>query len=101
VVVSESIRFRKSLPNFKFFTIVTQVDSLDERDFYISQKFFYQNELYAEGFIKGRFRKRGQKSSISTEEIFAFAGLPRPSLLKSAKANAQIHTEELLAQSGS
>lgn len=74
VVVSESIRFKKSLGLFQKFTIQTEIDSWDEKDFYIKQIFYVKNEIAAVGYIKGRFKKRGVKSSIATNEIFSFLG---------------------------
>ncbi len=70
VVVSQSIRFRRSLELGQTFRVVSQLDSWTTSDFYIRQIFWRGEELIAEGFIKGRFRQRGRKGSVSTEEVF-------------------------------
>lgn len=73
VVVSESIRFKKSLEPFQKFELVTTLESWDEKDFYLSQKFQIQDEILAEGYIKGRFKRRG-KGSVPTAELFNIIG---------------------------
>ncbi len=78
VVVSESIRFKKSLAPFQRFDLITQIESFDSRDFFISQKFRVVEEgrvkTYAVGYMKGRFKKRGRKSSLKTHELFTLMG---------------------------
>lgn len=71
VVTSEMIRFRRSLQFPQKFRLETQVVGWDKKDFYLMQRFYHGSELSATGFIKGRFRKWGEKSSILTEEIIA------------------------------
>lgn len=73
VVVSESIRFKKSLELLQKFDLVTTLESWDEKDFYLSQKFISRGEVLAEGYIKGRFKRRG-KGSVPTEELFGVIG---------------------------
>ncbi len=80
IVVTEGIRFKKSLLPFQKFIIETKINTLDQKDFFISQKFFHKNELVAnelvaEGVIQGRFKKKGRKESISTVELFNFLNL--------------------------
>lgn len=103
VVVSESIRFKKSLELFQKFTIVTQVDSWDEKDFYIRQEFRTLNpssteghleirqesEVVAVGFIRGRFKQRGRKGSVPTSEIFTKSGYPDQQKPKTPLAQCQ------------
>jgi hypothetical protein len=78
VVVSESIRFKRSLAPFQSFDLVTQIESFNERDFFITQKFRVHDQgktkTYAVGFMKGRFKKRGRKSSLKTMKIFDLLG---------------------------
>lgn len=75
VSVAESIRFRKSLFIFQKFHVETHIEAWDARDVYISQKFLRMGELIAEGYVQARFRRRGQKDSISTPELFSAVGL--------------------------
>ncbi len=74
VVVSEAIRFRKSLNLFQKFYIQTHLIGWDERYFFLRQKFMVGEDVYASAIIKGRFLKgRGEK--VSTEELFREAGV--------------------------
>lgn len=89
VVVSESIRFKKSLELFQKFSIITQIDSWDEKDFYIRQEFRVGKEVNAVGFIRGRFKQRGRKGSVPTSEIFIKSGYPNAIQPKTALAKCQ------------
>lgn len=73
VVASESIRFKRSLKPFQKFVMRTQIESLSDKDFFISQKFIVGDKVYAEGYIKGRFKRRGV-GSVPTKEVFNFVG---------------------------
>lgn len=92
VTVAESIRFRRSLFILERFEVVTQIDAWDLRDIFMSQKFFRRGELVAEGYVQARFRRRGQKASISTSQLFALVGLPYdgPQLTERSKKLAQV-----------
>lgn len=96
IVASESIRFRKSLKPFQKFIVRTQIISWDEKDFFVSQKFISKGKLYGEGFIKGRFKKKGV-GSVPTKDVFKVLGkqYEGPSMLPLAKKQAEI--ESLLA----
>ncbi len=74
VVASESIRFRKPLNFLDGFELVTTMDSWDEKDFFITQRFVRRGEAVATGFVKGRFRQRGRKASVPTTELFELTG---------------------------
>lgn len=90
VVASQSIRFKKSLEPFQAFELITQVESWSERDFFMSQKFMVKGDLVAEGYIRGRFKKRGQKGSVTTPELFRAIGHDYPGDKLTEKAQAQI-----------
>lgn len=73
VVVSEAMRFKKSLTLFQRFQIQTHLVAWDERYFYLRQKYIVgEHEVYASAIIKGRFLK-GKGEKVSTEELFAVA----------------------------
>lgn len=93
VVVSESIRFKRSLSLFERYSIETQIESWDEKDFYLIQTFHSKNEVVAIGYIKGRFKKRGTKGSIPTDEILKVLNQKAPKLNKSNLALAQDQVE--------
>lgn len=96
VVVSESIRFKRSLEFLETFSMKTQIESWDEKDFYIRQEFWGEKDLVAVGYIKGRFRQRGRKGSVPTPEIFEKIDRPMPTPQKSDLALSQTQTESLL-----
>lgn len=75
VISSESIRFKQSLELFQEFELVTQIETWDDKDFYMNQKFIKDGVVCAEGVIKGRFLQRGRKGSVPTKEIFAETGV--------------------------
>lgn len=98
VVVSQSIRFKKSLEPLQKFKMITTIESWDEKDFFISQKFVVGEIIYAEGYIKGRFKQRGRKGSITTPELFAASGIEYKEASISKKADAQNEIEKFLAK---
>lgn len=98
VVSSESIRFKKSLGPFQSFDLVTTIESWDEKDFYISQKFMSKGRVYAEGYIKGRFKQRGKKGSVSTEKLFGLMGEEYPGPKMSELGQQQLRIEGLLVK---
>lgn len=73
VVVSENIRFKKSLEPFQKFEVSTLTESWDEKSFFMQQKFIRNGEVVAEGYIKARFKQRGRKGSVPTAEVFQIA----------------------------
>lgn len=63
VVVSETISFRKSLQLWQRFTIESRILGFDAKAVYVEQRFVRPDadghpEIYAQGFIRGRFLKR-------------------------------------------
>lgn len=63
VVVSETISFRKSLELWQRFSIESRIIGFDEKAVYVEQRFVRpgpdgEPEVYAQGFIRGRFLKR-------------------------------------------
>jgi acyl-CoA thioesterase FadM len=58
VVASETISFRKSLQPRQRFTLQTRVIGYDEKSVYVEQRFVAHEEIYAVGFIRGRFLKK-------------------------------------------
>ena len=98
VVVSESIRFKKSLELFHSFRIETQVSAWDQKDFYILQNFYRGTELMAVGYIRGRFRKRGLNPAVLTSDLFRELNLEIPSEKMDSRSRAQFAMDrELLS----
>lgn len=98
VVFSESIRFKKSLQPFQTFKMITTIESWDEKDFYISQKFKVKGEIIAEGYIRGRFKQRGRKGSVPTPEVFSVGGKSFDSSRLSDLSKAQVGVDSLLCK---
>jgi acyl-CoA thioesterase FadM len=67
IVTNETITFRKSLQPWQRFTIETRVVGYDPRSVYIEQRFVVAGEVFARGFIRGRFLKRSGGSVSMTE----------------------------------
>lgn len=98
VVFSESIRFKKSLQPFQTFKMITTIESWDEKDFFISQKFVVKGDLIAEGYIRGRFKQRGRKGSVPTREVFSVGGKAFEDSRLSDLAKAQVALDSHLGK---
>lgn len=80
VVVSETISFRKSLQMWQKFTIESRIIGFDAKAVYVEQRFVRPDadgmpEVYAQGFIRGRFLKR-TGGVVSMDELLAAVGAP-------------------------
>ncbi|MFC6356442.1 thioesterase family protein [Luethyella okanaganae] len=64
VVVAETISFRRSLTLWQRFTIESRILGFDDKAVYVEQRFVRPGadgrpEIYAQGYVRGRFLKRG------------------------------------------
>jgi acyl-CoA thioesterase FadM len=80
VVVSETISFRKSLQIWQRFTIESRILGFDEKAVYVEQRFVRPDadgrpEVYAQGFIRGRFLKRSG-GVVPIDELVEAVGSP-------------------------
>ncbi|MGO4692453.1 acyl-CoA thioesterase [Glaciibacter sp. 2TAF33] len=80
VVVSETISFRKSLQLWQRFTIESRILGFDEKAVYVEQRFVRPDadgrpEVYAHGYIRGRFLKRSG-GVVSIDELTRAVGSP-------------------------
>ena len=83
VVVSETISFRKSLTIGQRFTVESRILGFDDKAVYVEQRFVRpaegpdaaagEVEVYARGFIRGRFLKRSG-GVVSIEELTSAVG---------------------------
>lgn len=78
VVVSETISFRKSLELWQRFTIESRILGFDEKAVYVEQRFVRPDangnpEIYAQGFIRGRFLKK-TGGVVQIDELIAAIG---------------------------
>lgn len=86
VVVSETISFRKSLTLGQRFTVESRILGFDEKAVYVEQRFVRPAEgadaaagdveVYARGFIRGRFLKRSGGVVTITELTEAVGAVP-------------------------
>jgi len=81
VVASETITFRKSLSLWQRFTIESRVLGFDDKAVYVEQRFVRpgddgEPEVYAQGFIRGRFLRRSGGVVPVDELIEAFGTTP-------------------------
>jgi acyl-CoA thioesterase FadM len=71
VVVSETISFRKSLQPWQKFVLESRVAGYDDKAAFLEQRFVVGGEIYAQGFIRGRFVKRsgGTVTMVELAEV--------------------------------
>lgn len=79
VVVAETISFRKSLTLGQRFTVESRIIGFDEKAVYVEQRFVRPDaeghlEIYAHGFIRGRFLKRSG-GVVTIDELLAAIGV--------------------------
>lgn len=58
VVASETITFRKSLAPWQQYVLESKIVGYDEKAVFLEQRFVVDGEIYAQGFIRGRFLKK-------------------------------------------
>ena len=92
VVVSEAIRFRRSIKLFSKFRIVTETIGWDDKYVFLTQKFYVREDMYASALIKGRFlHNDGRK--IPPSELWEAAGM-MPKIPTHAPAMQMLQTLE-------
>jgi len=79
VVVAETISFRKSLTLGQRFTVESRILGFDAKAVYVEQRFVRPDaagdpEIYAHGFIRGRFLKR-TGGVVTVAELLEAVGL--------------------------
>jgi acyl-CoA thioesterase FadM len=72
VVVSETMKFKKSIPLFKKFEIETTVLGWDEKAFILRQRFLGKDIVYAEALVRARFLKK-TGGGVGTRDILNLA----------------------------
>jgi acyl-CoA thioesterase FadM len=68
VVASETITFRKSLNPWQRYVLESKIVGYDAKAVYLQQRFVVDGEVYAEGFIRGRFLKKSG-GTVSLDEL--------------------------------
>ncbi len=78
VVVSQMIRYRKSLQLWDRFEVQTRVLGWDDQAFLLSQKFYRGETAIAEAVVRARFLKK-VGGSVRAAEILALGGVNQSS----------------------
>ncbi|MHA6669786.1 acyl-CoA thioesterase [Homoserinimonas sp. A447] len=68
VVASETITFRKSLAPWQRYVLESKIVGYDEKAVYLEQRFVVDGEIYAQGYIRGRFLKKSG-GTVSLAEL--------------------------------
>ena len=58
VATATTMAYRKSLQPWQRFTLETRIVGLDDKAVYVEQRFVVKGEIYARGFMRGRFLKK-------------------------------------------
>lgn len=58
VIASETITFRKSLKPWQRYVLESKIIGYDDKAVYMEQRFVVDGEVYALGYIRGRFLKK-------------------------------------------
>ncbi|MEX1078261.1 MAG: acyl-CoA thioesterase [Homoserinimonas sp.] len=74
VVASETITFRKSLAPWQGYLLESKIVGYDEKAVYLEQRFVVDGEVYAQGFIRGRFLKKSG-GTVSMAELVEMLGV--------------------------
>ncbi|WP_242682337.1 acyl-CoA thioesterase [Herbiconiux sp. SYSU D00978] len=74
VVAAQTITYRKSLNPGQRYTLETAIAGFSDRDVFVEQRFVVGDEIYARGFVRGRFLKRSG-GSVSIGEIADASGV--------------------------
>lgn len=86
VVIAESLAFRKSLLPWQRYELETRIIGYDEKSVWIEQRFVVKGEIYARGYVRGRFlRRRG--GVVPIDEVAALveadaSAMPVPEALR-------------------
>jgi acyl-CoA thioesterase FadM len=67
VIASETITFRKSLLPWQRYVLESKIVGYDEKAVYLEQRFVVDGEIYAVGYIRGRFLKKSGGTVSLTE----------------------------------
>lgn len=74
VVVASTIAHRKSLKLWQRYDVESRILGYDEKAVYVEQRFVVDGEIYARGYIAGRFLRRSG-GVVPIEEIGRIAGV--------------------------
>ena len=74
VVASETITFRKSLAPWQRYVLESKIVGYDDKAVYLDQRFVVDGEIFAQGFIRGRFLKKSG-GTVSLDELAQVLGV--------------------------
>lgn len=79
VVANETISFRRSLQPWQRYVLETRIVGYDDRAVYVEQRFVVDGEIFAQGFVRGRFLKKGG-GIVTMTELSDAAGIDTTTL---------------------
>jgi Predicted thioesterase len=74
VVGSETMTFRRSLQPWQRYTLETKIIGYDAKAVYVEQRFVVGRDIYAVGFVRGRFLSRSG-GTVSVAEVAQALGV--------------------------
>jgi acyl-CoA thioesterase FadM len=74
VATNTTMTYRRSLQAWQRYVLETRVVGFDEKSMFVEQRFVSDNEVYAVGYMRGRFLKRGG-GTVSVAELGELAGI--------------------------
>ena len=95
VIVSETIRFKRSLKLLDRFQIVTKTLGWDERYIYLEQKFLRKGQLYSMAIIKVQFLKKNGGTATPAEVVELIGEQSSPPLPKFVNAWTEAEREQI------
>ncbi|HEX4444306.1 MAG TPA: acyl-CoA thioesterase [Galbitalea sp.] len=79
VATNTTMTYRRSLQTWQRYVLETKVIGFDDKAMYVEQRFVSNNEVYAVGYMRGRFLKRSG-GTVSVAELGELAGLDPASM---------------------
>ena len=83
VASNETISFRKSLEAWKKFTLETRIVGYDAKAVFVEQRFVVDGEIFARGFMRGRFLKK-TGGTVSVDELADALGVDTTTVTRPA-----------------
>jgi acyl-CoA thioesterase FadM len=74
VATNTTMTYRRSLQAWQRYVLESKVVGFDDKAMYVEQRFVSDNEVYAVGYMRGRFLKR-DGGTVSVAELGELAGI--------------------------
>ena len=80
VATNTTMTYRRSLQTWQRYVLETRILGFDDKSMYVEQRFVSDNEVYAVGYMRGRFLKRSG-GTVSVAELGELAGIDPATML--------------------